>query len=110
MQNRILGSLVCAGVFFAVGQASALPVFSEAPVIGVEAQVLQIQSYSYGGSYSPPKVYKKKYRAPAYRAPVRYKYVRWSDEWYAYCEHKYRSFNPRTGKYLAYSGKWRWCK
>ncbi|MBL6431218.1 MAG: BA14K family protein [Alphaproteobacteria bacterium] len=34
----------------------------------------------------------------------------WSPEWYAYCARKYRSFNPRTGYYLAYSGRYRFCR
>ncbi|MBL4786461.1 MAG: BA14K family protein [Cohaesibacteraceae bacterium] len=45
-----------------------------------------------------------------YRRSSRVKYNRWSGGWYTHCARKYRSFNPRTGKYLAYSGKWRWCK
>lgn len=34
----------------------------------------------------------------------------WTDEWYAYCAAKYRSFDPNTGMYLAYSGKYRMCR
>lgn len=34
----------------------------------------------------------------------------WTDDWYAYCASKYRSFNPRTGRYLAYSGRYRLCR
>lgn len=30
-------------------------------------------------------------------------------EWYEYCAAKYRSFNPETGMYLAYSGQYRMC-
>lgn len=30
-------------------------------------------------------------------------------EWYAYCAAKYRSFDPDTGMYLAYSGTYRMC-
>jgi hypothetical protein len=26
------------------------------------------------------------------------------------CSRKYRSFNPRTGRYLAYSGRYRRCR
>ncbi len=42
-------------------------------------------------------------------APV-YAYDPGSPEWIAACARKYRSFNPRTGKYKAYSGNWRWCR
>ena len=34
----------------------------------------------------------------------------WSPEWYAYCSAKYRSFNPQTGMFLAYSGEYRMCQ
>ena len=47
------------------------------------------------------------------RQPARANYGRpepWSDEWYDYCASKYRSFNPDTGRYLAYSGKYKMCR
>ncbi|WP_428647890.1 BA14K family protein [Roseibium sp.] len=31
-------------------------------------------------------------------------------QWVAYCSRKFRSFNPNTGMYLAYSGKYRFCR
>ena len=34
----------------------------------------------------------------------------WSDEWFDYCSAKYRSFDPDTGYYLAYSGNYRFCQ
>lgn len=34
----------------------------------------------------------------------------WSDDWLDYCASKYRSFNPRTGKYRTYSGEYRTCR
>jgi hypothetical protein len=33
-----------------------------------------------------------------------------SAAWIDYCSSKYRSFNPATGMYLAYSGQWRTCR
>lgn len=36
-------------------------------------------------------------------------YEPWSPAWYRYCRAKYRSFNPDTGYYLAYSGQYRFC-
>ncbi|POF32264.1 BA14K family protein [Roseibium marinum] len=30
--------------------------------------------------------------------------------WTAYCARKFKSFNPNTGTYLAYSGKYRFCR
>ncbi|WP_208984881.1 BA14K family protein [Stappia sp. TSB10GB4] len=51
--------------------------------------------------------------APQYVAPpraVRGAYAPWTPQWYAYCTRKYRSFNPNTGYYLAYSGRYRFCR
>ncbi|NRG17810.1 BA14K family protein [Rhizobiales bacterium] len=45
--------------------------------------------------------------APAYRRGA---YAPWTPEWYSYCGSRYRSFNPDTGYYLAYSGKYRFCR
>lgn len=84
----------------------------------------------YGGSvhYAPPvrHYYPRRYYAPRYRyaPPPRYPYrsrvyvaprhprvgTAFSPEWIAYCARKYKSFNPRTGTYLAYSGKVRMCR
>lgn len=49
----------------------------------------------------------------SYRQPVQTGNDRpepWSDEWYEYCATKYRSFNPDTGRYRTYSGKYRLCR
>jgi hypothetical protein len=43
--------------------------------------------------------------APVYGAPEP-----WTDAWYDYCYSKYRSFNPQTGMFLAYSGEYRLCR
>lgn len=62
--------------------------------------------------YAPPRTYYRApaYRARAYRAPVvAYRPAPWSPAWYNYCASKYRSFNPRTGYFLAYSGQYRFC-
>ncbi len=55
------------------------------------------RSRTYYRPAPPPRVY-------------RGRYVAWSPEWYAYCARKYRSFNPQTGYYLAYSGQYRFCR
>ena len=47
--------------------------------------------------------------APAYRAYRRGAYAPWTTEWYSYCSSRYRSFNPDTGYFLAYSGQYRFC-
>jgi hypothetical protein len=36
--------------------------------------------------------------------------ARGSSEWYSYCAAKYRSFDPATGTYLAFSGERRMCR
>lgn len=48
----------------------------------------------------------------SYRAPANagYRPRPWTEEWYDYCAAKYRSFNPETGRYLSYSGKYRQCR
>ncbi|MEI2384031.1 BA14K family protein [Breoghania sp. JC706] len=82
--------------------------FGSGPLVGVPY-------WRYG--YRPGPYY---YGADPYyysRAPLppsRYYYrgrpVPGSPDWYAYCASKYKSFNPRTGLYLAYSGKYRRCR
>jgi hypothetical protein len=34
----------------------------------------------------------------------------WTPAWYSYCAAKYRSFDPRTGQFLSYSGDYRFCR
>lgn len=34
----------------------------------------------------------------------------WSEEWFASCKRRYKSFDPGTGTYLSYSGERRFCK
>ncbi len=49
----------------------------------------------------------------SHRQPVGAGYGRpepWTDAWYNYCASKYRSFNPETGRYRTYSGKYRLCR
>lgn len=69
------------------------------------------------GAHSPYG-YRALYNA-SYRRCMRGRSVRhvrygrpapWTAAWYDYCAAKYRSFNPRTGKYLAYSGRYRNCR
>ncbi|MBO6511456.1 MAG: BA14K family protein [Roseibium sp.] len=55
--------------------------------------------------HAPPPVY---YPAPA--PVVVYRPAPWSPAWYNYCSRKYRSFNPNTGYFLAYSGQYKFCR
>ena len=34
----------------------------------------------------------------------------WTAAWYDYCSARYRSFNPNTGYYRTYSGRYRFCR
>ncbi|SDU27525.1 BA14K family protein [Stappia sp. ES.058] len=34
----------------------------------------------------------------------------WTPEWYRYCDAKYKTFNPRTGRFTAYSGEQKLCR
>ena len=52
---------------------------------------------------------------PRYRRPPpQRRYYRrpapWTPAWYRYCSRKYRSFNPRTGYFITYSGYRRFCR
>ena len=38
------------------------------------------------------------------------RYEPWTDAWYDDCFRRYRSFNPDTGYYLAYSGRYNFCR
>ncbi|MBN9668939.1 BA14K family protein [Roseibium aggregatum] len=53
----------------------------------------------------PPPAY---YPVPA--PVVTYRPAPWTPAWYNYCSRKYRSFNPNTGYFLAYSGQYRFCR
>ena len=65
----------------------------------------------------PPAYYPAapRYYAPARPyyppAPAAYKpvYQPWTPGWRAYCSHKYRSFNPRTGTYRGVDGLNHFC-
>lgn len=69
-----------------------------------------------GSAVSQPRYYAA---PPAYYAPrrvyrpapvVTYRPAPWSPAWYNYCRAKYRSFNPNTGYFLAYSGQYKFCR
>ncbi|HBF60317.1 MAG TPA: BA14K family protein [Methyloceanibacter sp.] len=42
--------------------------------------------------------------------PVGYRPQPWTDDWYAYCGSRYRSFNPRSGTYRGYDGYEHFCR
>ncbi len=53
---------------------------------------------------------KRKWRRRHYRSHYSYRPRPWTPEWYDYCMNKYRSFNPETGYYRTYSGRYRFCR
>lgn len=67
--------------------------------------------YGYGSSYYPPVAYvaPRSYGRTAYANSCRALGVG-TRAWSRCCSRKYRSFNPRTGMYLAYSGRYRACR
>jgi hypothetical protein len=58
-----------------------------------------------GSALTPRTVYV----APPAR-PVGYRPEPWTEDWYAYCSSRYRSFNPRSGTYLGYDGYEHFCR
>lgn len=63
-----------------------------------------------GSALSQPRYYVEP--APHY-VPAPAYYGRpdpWTPAWYSYCSSKYRSFNPDTGYFVTYSGKYRFCR
>jgi hypothetical protein len=61
--------------------------------------------------YEPGPVYVQP--APVYVQPAPVYYGRpapWTDDWYAYCDSRYRSFDPRTGYFVGYDGDYHFCR
>jgi hypothetical protein len=62
------------------------------------------------------RVYVNPPRRDYYRGqPQRVPYTKtglapFTPQWIAYCSRKFKSFNPNTGMYLAYSGRYRFCR
>ncbi len=48
----------------------------------------------------------------AYDEPVRYPYRPrpWTEEWFIYCDEKYKTFDPQTGKFRGYDGNLHFCR
>ena len=68
----------------------------------------------YGDGYyydQPDVVYVEPRPVYVQPAPVyRYAVEPWTPEWYSYCESRYRSFNPDTGYYKGYDGRFHLCR
>lgn len=58
-----------------------------------------------GGALAQPRYY------PAYGPGYYYSGVAaWSPAWYSYCSNRYRSFNPHTGMFVGYDGRYHFCR
>ena len=60
------------------------------------------RDYDDGYYRRPVRVYRE---APRYYGGAR----PWTREWYRYCSHRYRSFNPETGTFRGYDGRNYFC-
>lgn len=60
----------------------------------------------------PPRVYyaPPPPPQPPYYGPVAYAPPPWTPDWYAYCDSKYRSFDPRSGTFMGYDGLRHFCQ
>lgn len=87
------------GIYFGTGAAT---------VFGLAAGAILGQGLA-APRYVAPYPVAPRYVAPPRRV-VRGAYAPWTPQWYAHCARKYRSFNPNTGYYLAYSGRYRFCR
>lgn len=66
--------------------------------------------YRYYDYYEPAPVYAP--GPPVIYDPAPVYYARpepWTPEWYAYCDSRYRSFDPRTGYFRGYDGEYHFC-
>ena len=61
-----------------------------------------------GSALTPKQVYVAP--PPAPYQPVGYRPQPWTEDWYAYCSSRYRSFNPRSGTFVGYDGYERFCR
>lgn len=88
--------------------AAAAGGFVAGAIIG--SAVSQPRYYEAPRYYAPPPP--PVYYAPRRPAPVYYGYrpAPWTPAWYEYCSARYRSFNPRTGYFVTYSGHHRFCQ
>lgn len=63
--------------------------------------------------YEPEPVYVAPPPPPIVYNPAPVYYARaepWTQEWYAYCSSRYRSFDPQTGYFLGFDGNYHFCQ
>lgn len=119
--NRTLKSLAAAGLAVAIG-AAALPsdanaggwhyhnngAAAAAGIFGFAAGAIVGSALTAPRYYYPaqPYYYYRPAPAPAYYGRP----APWTPAWYSYCSSKYRSFNPQTGYFYGYDGRYHFCR
>lgn len=118
--NRTIKTVAAAGLVMALG-AAALPSAASAgtwyPHKHNNGAALAAGIFGFatgavvGSALSGPRNYApapQPYYAPkpAYYGPP----APWTPAWYSYCGSKYRSFNPNTGYFFGYDGRYHFCK
>jgi len=105
---NIAGAALAAPAAIASGTVAAFTPQTEVePVVTPTASVTPVVSKNYRGTYETAAFAAPVATASALAVPA--SMAQSTPEWNAYCAAKYRSFDPDTGMYLAYSGTYRMC-
>lgn len=89
------------------GQVAAATIF------GLAAGAILGSALSQPRYYQPAPVYVAPPPPPVVYQPAPVYYVNpapWTPEWYAYCDARYRSFDPATGYFLGYDRQYHFCQ
>ena len=79
--------------------------FAFGAITGLAVGAAVANNRYYGPYYDNRRYYRPR------PVPVRYgRPAPWTAAWYDYCSARYRSFNPRTGYFITYSGHRRFCR
>jgi len=120
--NRTFKTVTAAGLALALG-AAALPTAASAGSwyphhkhnngAAVAAGIFGFATGAIVGSALTAPRYYAPAPQPYYYAPKPVYYglpAPWTPAWYSYCTSKYRSFNPNTGYFLGYDGRYHFCR
>ncbi len=123
VRGTILGALALAAM--TAGAVQPTPARADGVHIGIYGFGFSAGPGYRGHRYRGPVIYapapryyyyprrSRAYVVPRHRGRVPYSKTGlrpFTPHWYAYCARKFKSFNPRTGTYLAYSGRYRYCR
>lgn len=84
-----------------------------ATIFGLAAGAILGSALSQPRYYQPAPVYVAPPPPPVVYQPAPVYYVNpapWTPEWYAYCDARYRSFDPATGYFLGYDRQYHFCQ